>query len=116
MVVLSKPVAAIALFISSVIAIPFAAPDSLESRQTAGSFYAITGVKVGGVQPRLEIRELQKLPEQWNLYILALTRFMAMDQKQRESFYQVSGMFKCLTFPTNLSLDPQPVKCLLTTF
>ena len=94
MVVLSKPVAAIAVLaslFSSVAASPINSLEQLESRQT-GSFYAITGVKIGGVQPRLEIRDLQKQPEQWNLFILALQRFQAQGQSVRESFYQVAGI------------------------
>ena len=95
MVVLSKPVAvlaALSTFFASVLSSPIgSASEGLESRQT-GQYYAITGVKVGGVQPRLEIRDLQKQPEQWNLFLLALARFQAADQNNRESFYQIAGM------------------------
>ena len=62
----------------------------VESRQT-GSFYGITGIKLGGVQPRLEIRQLQQNPEMWNLYLLALEQFKGMDQSERLSYYQISG-------------------------
>lgn len=93
MVVLSNPVATLAFLgslVSGVLGSPVSSPEQLEPRQS--SFYAITGIKVGGVQPRLEIRDLQKKPEQWNMFLLALQRFQAQTQSQRESFYQVAGI------------------------
>ncbi|KAF2005946.1 Di-copper centre-containing protein [Amniculicola lignicola CBS 123094] len=60
-------------------------------RQAPGSYYSITGAK-GGVHPRLEIRELQKTGEMWNLFLLALTEFEAMDQSEIDSYYQIAGI------------------------
>jgi tyrosinase len=64
--------------------------NAIQARQSPGSFYAITGA-TGGVQPRLEIRELQKNSEMWNLYLLAMTEFQAMDQDVIDSYYQIAG-------------------------
>lgn len=65
---------------------------TFHERQAPGSYYAITGAQ-GGVQPRLEIRQLQKAGgEMWNLFLLALIEFEAMDQKQIDSYYQIAGI------------------------
>jgi tyrosinase len=66
------------------------ASDLVEKRQGLGSYFAITGA-TGGVYPRLEIRELQKEGEMWNLYLLAMTEFQAMDQSNIASWYQIAG-------------------------
>ncbi|ORX97281.1 common central domain of tyrosinase-domain-containing protein [Clohesyomyces aquaticus] len=52
---------------------------------------AIVGV-TGTVSPRLEIRDLKKNADQWNLYILGMERFMAKDKNDRLSYYQVAGV------------------------
>jgi tyrosinase len=49
------------------------------------------GVQGTGVQPRREIRDLEKDAELWNMYMLALSRFQAMDQREKISYYQVAG-------------------------
>ena len=64
---------------------------SFKERQAPGSYYAITGA-TGGVHPRLEIRELQKNTEMFNLFLLALTEFQAMDQSAIDSYYQIAGI------------------------
>lgn len=51
----------------------------------------VTGVLGGGLAPRLEIRELQKNADQWNLYLLALLRFQEVDQDDQFSYYQIAG-------------------------
>ncbi|OCL02739.1 Di-copper centre-containing protein [Glonium stellatum] len=58
----------------------------------AGSYFSITGVKVGGVQARLEIRELEQQPEMWNLFLLGLDRYKAMDQNDKLSYFQIAGI------------------------
>ncbi|KAF2840525.1 Di-copper centre-containing protein [Patellaria atrata CBS 101060] len=66
-------------------------PHAIKSRQQ--QYFAITGVTDGGVQPRLEIRTLASTkPEMWNLFLLAMERFKAMDQTTRESYYQIAGI------------------------
>jgi len=66
--------------------------ELMQKRQAPGpgNYYAITGA-TGGVHPRLEIRELQKTGEMWNLYLLAMTEFQAMDQNTIDSYYQIAG-------------------------
>ncbi|KAH7132594.1 hypothetical protein B0J11DRAFT_601212 [Dendryphion nanum] len=66
-------------------------PLSFAERQAPGSYYAIRG-PVGGVHPRLEIRELQKTGDMWNLFLLALTEFEAMNQNEIDSYYQIAGI------------------------
>ncbi|KAI9767433.1 MAG: hypothetical protein M1840_005662 [Geoglossum simile] len=61
------------------------------------SAFAITGVQSGrgpngSVPLRLEIRELQRNPDLWNLYILGLERLQSVDQKELLSYYQLSGI------------------------
>lgn len=64
------------------------------TRQKPGSYYAITGA-TGGVFPRLEIRELERAGgEMWNLFLLALTEFQAMDQQIIDSYFQIAGTSK----------------------
>ncbi|KAF2724314.1 Di-copper centre-containing protein [Polychaeton citri CBS 116435] len=59
---------------------------------TAGSTYPITGVGQFGVQPRLEIRQLQQNVDQFNLYILALQRMMQADEDDLLSHYSIAGI------------------------
>ncbi|GAB7366278.1 hypothetical protein MBLNU230_g7835t1 [Neophaeotheca triangularis] len=67
--------------------------SSLHPRQNSGNeTFAITGVQTFGIQPRLEIRELQNNADQWNLYMLGLTRMMAVDQDDKLSYYQIAGL------------------------
>lgn len=63
----------------------------LVSRQKPGSHYPITGAS-GGVFPRLEIRDLEKAGgEMWNLFLLAMAEFQAMDQNVIDSYFQIAG-------------------------
>ncbi|KAF2462108.1 hypothetical protein BDY21DRAFT_389512 [Lineolata rhizophorae] len=56
-------------------------------------FYAIRGVQGSGVQSRYEIRTLQRdHPEMWNLFLLGLQRFMAVDQDDKLSYFQIAGI------------------------
>ena len=68
--------------------------ELVAARQAAGSYFAITGAS-GGVYPRLELRDLEKTGEMWNLYLLAMTNFQAMNQNEIASWYQIAGMFLC---------------------
>lgn len=65
------------------------APQSLHRRQ--GSFTPVTGIQEFGVQPRLEIRQLEANTDQWNLYLLGLARFQAVNQTDKLSWYQIAG-------------------------
>lgn len=65
--------------------------DLVDKRQGPGSYYAITGA-TGGVHPRIEVRDLEKTGgEPWNLFLLAMTEFQAMDQHVIDSWYQIAG-------------------------
>jgi tyrosinase len=55
------------------------------------SFFSVVGVQGTGVHPRQDLRVLEKDPETWNMYLLALMRFQAMDQNEKLSYYQVAG-------------------------
>ncbi|KAF2471888.1 Di-copper centre-containing protein, partial [Lindgomyces ingoldianus] len=58
----------------------------------SSSFFSVVGVQGTGVHPRLELRELEKDPETWNLFIQAMSRFQNMDQKDKLSYFQLAGM------------------------
>lgn len=90
MAVLSKPFLALTALAASFTP-AFAAPvDNLEARQT--SFLPIVGPNVGGVQPRLEIRDVQANADMFNLYLLATLRFKEMNQDEKTSYFQIAGM------------------------
>jgi tyrosinase len=55
------------------------------------SYFSVVGVQGTGVHPRQEIRDLEKDTQTWNLYIQALARFQAMDEKEKTSYYEISG-------------------------
>lgn len=69
---------------------PIAADADLVERQAGNTFFAITGA-TGGVQPRLEIRDLAAKADQFNLFVLAMQRFQSKAQNGKLSYYQVSG-------------------------
>jgi len=61
------------------------------SNQT-NDYWSIVGVQGTGIHPRLEIRDLEKQPEMWNLFIQAMEKFQSMDQKEKKSWFQIAGM------------------------
>jgi tyrosinase len=62
-------------------------------RQAGGDngTFAITGIADFGTQQRLELRELQKDRDTWNIYMLGLQRFHATPQDGKLSFYKIAG-------------------------
>jgi tyrosinase len=46
----------------------------------------------GSVPIRLEIRDLQKNTDQWNLYLLGLTAFKNVDETSDLSYYGIAGI------------------------
>ena len=67
---------------------------TVDRRQGAGSTIPIVGITEFGVQPRLEIRDLESShPDQWNIYLLGLARFQATDESDELSYYHVAGNF-----------------------
>ncbi|KAH9819777.1 Di-copper centre-containing protein [Teratosphaeria destructans] len=66
--------------------------SAVERRDDTTGLTAVTGITQYGVQPRLEIRELQQNVDQWNLYLLGLARWQATNQSDKLSYYQVAGI------------------------
>lgn len=63
----------------------------LEERQS--SFTLVTGVQQGGVQPRLEVRQMYNTkPDQWNVFLLGMQRMQRQAQNNKLSFYQIAGI------------------------
>ena len=67
-------------------------------RQDLGSgIYPVLGVRGAGLNntaPRLEIRELQRNPDLFNIYLLGLQRWQNTSQDEKFSYFQVAGQFK----------------------
>lgn len=82
---------ALLLAISHASSLEPASNELIEKRQRAGAPYAITGAK-GGVHPRLEIRDLEQTGNMWNLFLLAMADFQAMNQSIIDSYYQIAGI------------------------
>ncbi|KAF1964516.1 Di-copper centre-containing protein [Bimuria novae-zelandiae CBS 107.79] len=90
----SSVVAAISILVTSTYGFPLLTTkaDPLEKRQSAGSYYAIKGAS-GGIHPRVEVRDLENAGgEPWNLFLLAMREFQAMDQHVIDSWYQIAGI------------------------
>ena len=65
---------------------------AVTSTSDDGNFYSVVGVQGAGVHSRMEIRELEKNPTMWNLFIQALAAFQDMSQEDKLSYYSISGM------------------------
>jgi hypothetical protein len=71
-----------------------------ERQASATPFVTVLGIKASGVdtiQPRLEIRELERRPDVFNVFLLGLQRFQNLDQSDKLSYYQVAGTAVCST-------------------
>ena len=55
------------------------------------SFFSVVGVQGTGVQPRLELRELESDTESWNIFLQAFAKFQAMDQSDKVSYFKIAG-------------------------
>ena len=56
--------------------------------------YPVLGVRGHGLNntaPRLEIRELQRNPDLFNLYLLGLQRWQNTSQDDKLSYFQIAG-------------------------
>ncbi|TKA80498.1 hypothetical protein B0A55_02304 [Friedmanniomyces simplex] len=62
----------------------------LQRRQS--SFEVVSGIQAFGIQPRLEIRQLEQNADQWNIYLLGLAKFQATNQSDKLSYYQIAGI------------------------
>ncbi|KAF2179278.1 Di-copper centre-containing protein [Zopfia rhizophila CBS 207.26] len=74
----------------------FAAPvgdgASCSVTKRSDDYFSIVGVQGTGIHPRLELRQLERDVETWNLFIQALARFQDMDQKDKLSYFQFAGI------------------------
>lgn len=52
----------------------------------------LPGLGINTTAPRLEIRELQRNPDLFNLYLLGLQRWQSIGQDDKFSYFQVAGM------------------------
>ncbi|KAI7302472.1 Di-copper centre-containing protein [Hortaea werneckii] len=84
------PVSCSPLLVHQIEELAPAAASAIRKRQNG--FVPVTGITQFGVQPRLEIRELEKNADQWNIYLLGLARWQATDQRDKLSYYQVAGI------------------------
>jgi len=62
-----------------------------QSSANSSGYTVVTGIQGSGTQPRLEIRQLEKNADQWNIYLLGMNRFMRSNQSEKLSYYQVAG-------------------------
>lgn len=109
---LYSPAILVSLLAASTIALPWS-PDSLQSQELGSrdtlATIAITGVNDGGpVHPRLEIRTLKQKADQWNIYLLAMQAFQAMNQSAPLGWYQVAGIHGVPNIPwDNVQANPK---------
>ena len=62
-----------------------------QSSANSSGHTVVTGIQGTGTQVRLEIRQLEKNADQWNIYLLGMNRFMRSNQSEKLSYYQVAG-------------------------
>ena len=62
-----------------------------QSSANSSGYTVVTGIQGTGTQVRLEIRQLEKNADQWNIYLLGMNRFMRSNQSEKLSYYQVAG-------------------------
>ena len=64
----------------------------LRSQDGIFSILGISGLGVSTIQPRLEIRDLERNhPDQWNVFLLGLQRFQSVSQDDKLSYFQIAG-------------------------
>jgi tyrosinase len=69
--------------------------DITVRRRQQSPLEATTGIQTFGVHPRLEIRQLEQRTDQWNIYLLGLAKFQAMNQSDKFSYYSIAGLHSC---------------------
>lgn len=69
-------------------------------RQLGGNIVVTTGMPVdpGPVPVRPDIRDLQKDPDKWSLYVLALDMMQWTEQSQPTSWFAIGGTLHCAPF------------------
>lgn len=84
--------AALTTLLSLATATPISPEESVQPRQN--SYHVLQPLTDGGIQPRLDIREMERNPaykEVWALFLLAVERLKAADQQSKTSFYGIAG-------------------------
>lgn len=66
-------------------------------QSNSSGFTVVTGIQGTSPQPRLEIRQLEKNVDQWNIYLLGMNRFMRTNETEKLSYYQLAGELWRLT-------------------
>jgi tyrosinase len=75
--------------------------NNLGARQ-ANTPFAVTGVKMGQILPRLELRNLQaNYPDQFNVYLLGLQRLQQVNQSDMLSHFKLAGIHGVPVGPWN---------------
>jgi tyrosinase len=74
---------------------PRAASDDLAFwRRRNGGVFSVLGIGAfgdGTPHPRLEIRDMEKNKDQWNVFLLGLHRFQSVDQNDELSYFKIAG-------------------------
>jgi tyrosinase len=70
---------------------------AIEERQVqtgwlGGKYIQIQGVNPGSPAERLEIRDLQKNADMWNLYLLGMERFKNKSKQDKVGYFQIAGV------------------------
>ncbi|KAI9725564.1 MAG: hypothetical protein M1828_003052 [Chrysothrix sp. TS-e1954] len=82
----------LSLLISSCFGLPAVTPEGIAELEKRAATFAITGAQDGQTSPRLEIHTLAANADQFNLYLLTMQNFQAMNQSDQLSYYQISGV------------------------
>ena len=68
-------------------------PRRQDTTESIVPVLGLPGLGVTTVHPRLEIRELQRRPDQFNVYLLGLRRFQNTSQDDKLSYFQIAGVY-----------------------
>ncbi|KAF2116452.1 common central domain of tyrosinase-domain-containing protein [Lophiotrema nucula] len=78
--------------LSSLTVVSAQQPDQCgKGNEPEDSYWSVVGVR-DCVEPRLELRQLEKDQYGWNLFLLAMEKFQAMDQNLKRSYFQIAGI------------------------
>jgi tyrosinase len=83
----------------------FTFPDN--NHASAGTVFPILGIGGAGKKmayPRLEIRELERSRDQFNLYLLGLQRFQGVSQDDEFSYFRIAGRCYALRYQTRANV------------
>ncbi|OSS44263.1 hypothetical protein B5807_11082 [Epicoccum nigrum] len=77
------------------------------------NIYPVLGVRGHGINntaPRLEIRELQRNPDLFNLYLLGLQRWQNISQDDKLSYFQIAGTYASTKYVREVMLQTDHYK------